>query len=92
MGVSFHSPERACSNAQEEVRDKGWGFEDVRAQARKEWVDLLEGFDLHLGESGSGAGKGLEREYVRLFYSSLYRSHVVPADCEFKSFFQFSLT
>ncbi|KLO11779.1 glycoside hydrolase family 92 protein [Schizopora paradoxa] len=70
VGVSFMSETQACQNAEEEIPD--FDFERVRGAARSQWNELLGRFQI-------GADEG-ERDMAILFYSSLYRSHIVPAD------------
>ncbi|KAI0319725.1 glycoside hydrolase family 92 protein [Amylostereum chailletii] len=70
-GVSFISTDQACSNAQE---INNFDFEGVRTAARQAWNDLLGRITIQLGD-------GNDQEDMRtLFYSSLYRTHIVPAD------------
>ncbi|KZT08230.1 glycoside hydrolase family 92 protein [Laetiporus sulphureus 93-53] len=69
-GVSFISAEQACSNAEEEIPD--WDFDAVQSAARAEWNDILGRVQVD--------PDGVDSEIVELFYSSLYRIHVVPAD------------
>ncbi|PCH36943.1 glycoside hydrolase family 92 protein [Wolfiporia cocos MD-104 SS10] len=69
-GVSFISTEQACANAEAEIPD--FEFDSVRAVARAEWNELL-------GRIQVGT-EGVDNETISLFYSSLYRTHVVPAD------------
>ncbi|KAI0037991.1 glycoside hydrolase family 92 protein [Auriscalpium vulgare] len=69
-GVSFISTEQACSNAEEEIPT--FDFEGVQRAARAEWNEVLGTVDMEMAE-------GLEDTRV-LMYSSLYRSHISPAD------------
>ncbi|TDL23291.1 glycoside hydrolase family 92 protein [Rickenella mellea] len=69
-GVSLISSDQACSNAEEEIPD--FDFETVHQQARARWNELLGRIDVEMDDS--------DREVAVLFYSSLYRSHIVPAD------------
>ncbi|GLB36560.1 putative glycoside hydrolase family 92 protein [Lyophyllum shimeji] len=70
VGVSFISSQQACANADEEIPD--FGFEKVRTEAQEQWNDVLGRIqvDTH----------GVDKETVQLFYSSLYRTHISPAD------------
>ncbi len=72
VGVSFISTDQACRNAEEEI--PSFNFESVARSAREQWTELLNRIqvDLH----------GVQMEHAVLFYSSLYRSHIAPADCE----------
>ncbi|KAI0062314.1 glycoside hydrolase family 92 protein [Artomyces pyxidatus] len=69
-GVSFISAEQACSNAEAEI--PSFDFESVGSAARAEWNDLL-------GRVRVGMASGLE-DTRELLYSSLYRTHISPAD------------
>ncbi|KAJ3516547.1 hypothetical protein NLJ89_g1063 [Agrocybe chaxingu] len=70
VGVSFISASQACANAQEEIPD--FDFEKVHADSRAQWNDLLARIQVDT--------RGVEEETVKLFYSSLYRTHISPAD------------
>ncbi|KAH9903165.1 glycoside hydrolase family 92 protein [Cubamyces lactineus] len=70
VGVSFISSEQACANAEAEIPD--FDFEGVRSAARAEWSELLGRIQVD--------PSGVDPEVVDLFYSSLYRTHISPAD------------
>ncbi|RDB16520.1 hypothetical protein Hypma_002899 [Hypsizygus marmoreus] len=70
IGVSFISSKQACQNAEEEIPD--FGFERVRSAARQQWNDVLGRVQVD--------PTGVSRETIQLFYSSLYRTHISPAD------------
>ncbi|OCH84461.1 glycoside hydrolase family 92 protein [Obba rivulosa] len=70
VGVSFISPEQACANAEEEIPD--FDFDSVRSSARSQWNELLGRIQVD--------PQGVDSETVSLFYSSLYRTHISPAD------------
>ncbi|OBZ76244.1 hypothetical protein A0H81_02953 [Grifola frondosa] len=70
VGVSFISTTQACSNAEDEIGD--FDFDRVRSDARAEWNELLGRVQVETG--------GVDSEIVDLFYSSLYRTHISPAD------------
>ncbi|KAJ4471850.1 glycoside hydrolase family 92 protein [Lentinula edodes] len=70
VGVSFISSAQACSNAEEEISD--WDFERVHSDALAQWNELLGRVQVD--------PTGVEEEKIQLFYSSLYRTHIVPAD------------
>ncbi|KAJ8474821.1 hypothetical protein ONZ51_g6967 [Trametes cubensis] len=70
VGVSFISSEQACANAEAEIPD--FDFEGVRSAARAEWSELLGRVQVN--------PSGVDPEIVDLFYSSLYRTHISPAD------------
>ncbi|KAJ3908287.1 glycoside hydrolase family 92 protein [Lentinula edodes] len=70
VGVSFISSAQACSNAEEEISD--WDFERVHSDALAQWNELLGRVQVD--------PTSVEEEKIQLFYSSLYRTHIVPAD------------
>ncbi|XP_006459729.1 hypothetical protein AGABI2DRAFT_191588 [Agaricus bisporus var. bisporus H97] len=70
VGVSFISSEQACANAEEEIPD--FDFEKVHSDARAQWNDLLGRVQVD--------ATGVSKDTVQLFYSSLYRTHISPAD------------
>ena len=70
-GVSFISVDQACANAEEEIST--FDFDGIQAAARAEWNELLGRIQVDPA--------GVNNDTVSLFYSSLYRIHVVPADC-----------
>ncbi|THH17239.1 hypothetical protein EW146_g3530 [Bondarzewia mesenterica] len=75
-GVSFISSDQACANAESEIAD--FDFDAVSAAARAEWNAVLERVQVDLLEDGKNSD---EQEDMRvLLYSSLYRSHISPAD------------
>ncbi|KAI0260072.1 glycosyl hydrolase family 92-domain-containing protein [Gloeopeniophorella convolvens] len=69
-GVSLISTEQACANAEAEIPD--FNFVNVANAARDQWNELL-------GRIGVGIASGQEDLRI-LFYSSLYRTHLSPAD------------
>ncbi|KAF4613241.1 hypothetical protein D9613_010771 [Agrocybe pediades] len=70
VGVSFISSDQACANAQEEIPD--FDFDSVHAANRAQWNDLLSRVQVDT--------TGVPLETMQLFYSSLYRTHISPAD------------
>ncbi|KAG6810816.1 hypothetical protein H0H92_010206 [Tricholoma furcatifolium] len=70
VGVSFISSAQACANAEEEIPD--FDFESVQQESRAQWNDILTRVQLDT--------TGVDSETVQLFYSSLYRIHISPAD------------
>ncbi|KZP14452.1 glycoside hydrolase family 92 protein [Athelia psychrophila] len=70
VGVSFISSAQACANAESEIPD--FDFEGTRQAASDEWSELLGRVKVDQ--------QGVEDEIVELFYSSLYRTHISPAD------------
>ncbi|KAH6901837.1 glycosyl hydrolase family 92-domain-containing protein [Coprinopsis sp. MPI-PUGE-AT-0042] len=70
VGVSFISSEQACQSAEQEIPD--YGFDRVHKESRKQWNDVLGRIQVD--------PEGVPRDTVELFYSSVYRTHIVPAD------------
>jgi putative alpha-1,2-mannosidase len=70
VGVSFISSAQACKNAQEEIPD--FNFDSVHAANRAQWNDLLGRIQVDT--------TNVDLETTQLFYSSLYRTHISPAD------------
>ncbi|KAF8965760.1 glycoside hydrolase family 92 protein [Flammula alnicola] len=70
VGVSFISSAQACANAQEEIPD--FDFDNVHASNRAQWNDLLSRVQVDT--------TGVDLETTQLLYSSVYRTHISPAD------------
>ncbi|KAL0946279.1 hypothetical protein HGRIS_012530 [Hohenbuehelia grisea] len=70
VGVSLISTEQACANAEAEIPN--FDFDKVHNDARAQWNDLLGRVQVDTAS--------VPRETVSLFYSSLYRTHISPAD------------
>ncbi|KAJ8088712.1 hypothetical protein PM082_013955 [Marasmius tenuissimus] len=70
VGVSLISTEQACANAEEEIPD--WDFNRVVRDSEDRWRDILGRVNVD--------GEGVDRDMVVLLYSSLYRTHLLPAD------------
>ncbi|KAI3611728.1 glycoside hydrolase family 92 protein [Moniliophthora roreri] len=70
VGVSLISTEQACWNAEKEIPD--WDFERVVKESEGAWRDIL--VRVKVGQ------EGVDRNTTELLYSSLYRTHLVPAD------------
>lgn len=70
VGVSLISTDQACANAESEIPD--FDFERVHQDSRAQWNELLGRVQVN--------PDGVPRDTVELFYSSLYRTHIVPAD------------
>ncbi|KAG7094587.1 hypothetical protein E1B28_005412 [Marasmius oreades] len=70
VGVSFISSEQACTNAEEDIPD--FNFDRVHQANRAEWNELLGRIQVDT--------TGVSEDTVKLFYSSVYRSHISPAD------------
>ncbi|KAI0319732.1 glycoside hydrolase family 92 protein [Amylostereum chailletii] len=69
-GVSLISADQACSNAEEDI--PSFDFDAVARSAREEWNELLGRVQVTV-EDG-------QEDTRELLYSSLYRSHISPAD------------
>lgn len=61
VGVSFISPEQACSNAESEIPD--FDFQATETAARTQWNELLSRIQV--------GTEGVDKETVELFYSSV---------------------
>lgn len=61
VGVSLISSAQACANAEAEIPD--FDFERVRAEARRQWNELLGRVQVDV--------TGVDKETVQLFYSSV---------------------
>ncbi|TRM65199.1 glycosyl hydrolase family 92-domain-containing protein [Schizophyllum amplum] len=70
VGVSLISSEQACQNAEEEIPD--FDFDRVYSESRAQWNELLGRFQVDK--------TGVSEDTLQLFYSSLYRTHIAPAD------------
>uniref|UniRef100_A0A0W0FVN3 Glycoside hydrolase family 92 protein n=1 Tax=Moniliophthora roreri TaxID=221103 RepID=A0A0W0FVN3_MONRR len=70
VGVSFINADKACANAEQDIPD--FDFNQVQAESRAEWNELLGRIQVDT--------EGVPEDTVKLFYSSLYRTHISPAD------------
>lgn len=70
VGVSFISSDQACANAESEIPN--FDFDETVATAREIWNELLSRIQVDT--------QGVDKEITELFYSSLYRTHISPAD------------
>ncbi|CDO77720.1 Glycoside Hydrolase Family 92 protein [Trametes cinnabarina] len=70
VGVSFISTDQACTNAEAEIPT--FDFDGTRSAARAAWNDILGRVQVETD--------GVDDDTVTLFYSSLYRTHISPAD------------
>jgi predicted alpha-1,2-mannosidase len=70
VGISFISIDQACHNAESEIGD--WDFNQVVEDSKAQWNDILTRFQVE--------DEGKDPDTVSLFYSSLYRMHLTPAD------------
>ena len=71
VGISLISREQACANAEQEI--PVFDFNRVRSAARAEWSELLGRIQVNTAN--------VDPEITSLFYSSIYRTHISPADC-----------
>lgn len=69
--MSFISSDQACANAESEVPT--FDFDGVRKAAFDEWNELLGRIQVKTTD--------VDPDIVELFYSSVYRTHISPADC-----------
>ncbi|TFK21045.1 hypothetical protein FA15DRAFT_646146 [Coprinopsis marcescibilis] len=70
VGVSFISTSQACRTAEQEIPD--FDFDRVHKQSRDSWNDVLGRIQVDTAD--------VPRETVELLYSSVYRTHIAPAD------------
>ncbi|KAI0672074.1 glycoside hydrolase family 92 protein [Trametes maxima] len=70
VGVSFISTAQACNNAISEI--PSFDFDGTRSAARTTWNELLGRIQVETN--------GVDDDTIELFYSSLYRTHISPAD------------
>ncbi|EKM57353.1 glycoside hydrolase family 92 protein [Phanerochaete carnosa HHB-10118-sp] len=70
VGVSFISADQACANAESEIPD--FNFDGARQAAFDQWDELLGRIQVDT--------TGVDANTTQLFYSSLYRTHISPAD------------
>ncbi|KAJ7054106.1 glycosyl hydrolase family 92-domain-containing protein [Mycena amicta] len=70
FGVSFHDPDSACANAEEEVPD--WDFDAVQRASAAAWEDVLSHIQVDTAAE--------DATVVQLLYSSMYRANLVPAN------------
>lgn len=78
-GLSFISTDRACANAEADIPGPVWDFDGLATAARAQWNDLLGRVNITLSDDND------QEDMRELLYSSLYRTHIVPADCELLS-------
>ncbi|KAF8632830.1 hypothetical protein AX15_001660 [Amanita polypyramis BW_CC] len=70
VGVSLISSDQACLNAEQEIPD--YNFDTVHNNSRAQWNDILGRIQVDT--------TGIPLQTVQLFYTSLYRVHISPAD------------
>ncbi|KAK4504979.1 hypothetical protein PRZ48_002942 [Zasmidium cellare] len=70
VGMSWLSIERACQNAEREIKD--WDFERLVKNAEKAWTKKLAPIKLD--------STGVEEQHLRNFWSGVYRAFISPQD------------
>ncbi|RDB26624.1 hypothetical protein Hypma_005541 [Hypsizygus marmoreus] len=70
FGVSFKSADQACVNAEEEIPD--WDWVEVEEASRSQWEEVLNRVATDPAKEDANV--------LTLFYSSLYRASLVPAN------------
>lgn len=70
VGVSWLSIERACQNAEREIKD--WNFERLVKEAQHAWRKKMEPIKID--------GKGVDESHLRNFWSGVYRAFINPQD------------
>ncbi|KAI0690299.1 glycosyl hydrolase family 92-domain-containing protein [Cytidiella melzeri] len=70
FGVSFISTNQACANAEAEIPD--WEWNSVQTASEQAWENVLTRIETNTTTENATV--------VELLYSSLYRSHLVPAN------------
>ncbi|CAG8706784.1 6093_t:CDS:10, partial [Gigaspora margarita] len=68
VGISFISTDQACKSAESEIPD--WDFENTKQEAINAWQTELEKLFV----------EGETDEFKTIFYSSLYRTMIIPSN------------
>lgn len=77
LGVSFLSEQQACQNVVEETGDS-FDFDQLRRESMQSWDEILSKIEV---EEPHPPNPNLSKdEYLRIFYSSLYRMHMMPSN------------
>lgn len=77
LGISFLSSAQACRNVDDET-GSSYDFDHIRRKSLDEWESILA--KIHV-ESPEPPHRNMpSEEYLRIFYSSLYRVHMMPSD------------
>ncbi|KAL0258506.1 hypothetical protein SLS55_006002 [Diplodia seriata] len=79
VGISYQSRARACRYVEEEV-PAGTGFDVVVERARGEWEEKVLGNVVVGDGEGDGAGDGGNKTLMRMLYSALYQTALMPTD------------
>ncbi|KAL1640956.1 hypothetical protein SLS58_006394 [Diplodia intermedia] len=75
VGISYASRARACRYVEEEL-PAGRGFGEVVERARAEWEEKVLGSVV----VGDGGGEGGNATLMRMLYSALYQTGLMPTD------------
>lgn len=70
VGISWLSRERACQNAEREIKD--WNFERLVKEAEVAWTKKLSPIKLN--------STGVDEHHLRNFWSGVYRAFISPQD------------
>ncbi|KAH8112965.1 glycoside hydrolase family 92 protein [Phellopilus nigrolimitatus] len=70
VSVSFISTDQACANAESEIPD--FDFDGTLAASQSQWEDILKRVRVET--------ENVDDDIVEMLYSSLYRTHISPAD------------
>ncbi|BFZ54665.1 hypothetical protein PYCC9005_001702 [Savitreella phatthalungensis] len=78
LGISFLTSDAACAAVERETGRAGFDLDMVKSETANQWEGLLSTIDV---EGGLPADSALTSEDMKsIFYSSLYRTHVMPVD------------
>lgn len=70
VGLSWLSRERACQNAEREIKD--WDFERLVQNAENAWIEKLSPIKLDSTD--------VDEQHLRNFWSGVYRAFISPQD------------
>ncbi|KAF2771211.1 alpha-1,2-mannosidase, putative subfamily [Teratosphaeria nubilosa] len=71
VGVSFITPDQACTNGEKEIPH--FDFAAVKSAAEAAWIDQLGRIEVKPGE-------GVPESLQKVFWSGVYRSNISPQD------------
>lgn len=77
LGISFLSSDKACGNVEAET-GATFDFDTIRDGAVRAWEDVLS--TIHVSGPVPPNAELTDAEYRTIFYSSLYRMHMMPSD------------
>ncbi|KAI1332619.1 glycoside hydrolase family 92 protein [Xylariaceae sp. FL0255] len=77
VGLSFISPDQACSNAEKEIPD--FDFNGTMATAVKTWQDKLSVISINTANYTSSGSTSLD-DFQTIFWSGFYRASISPQD------------